>query len=1222
MRQPSLSSDRSRSGSAVSVITVVILFSSFALGQTANESQSRELPLNQTLEREMTGAEKHRYRFDLKVSEFFQVRVEQKGVDVALTLADAAGKTLATMDSPNGKQGPETLSFVAATPGDFVLEVEGIDAKAEKGNYSIRREASRAATPKDKRRVEAERLFVAGMTARNAKGQTAIAIKSLTDAKSGWEDLEDGYMAQLTVQQINQIQIPPDIAAIVQESNAALTAANAMLQEGQHLAVKSKADSLSARAKLNEALAMFRALYSKLVDTGFLDKVSKSGATSQQTSSYFRALQIFTRSGEGLALAAIAQTHSNLGEWQENVDYLKLSVDVYRGAARALGEQTIGSIDQKENLRSLRYLEAGQLLNIASTVNMRLGRPEEGLKYFNEALELFSALYRETQDPRFKLQAAMTLLNIGLVYTNESQGRDMGIEYLGKAVEIYRAFPDQKNELASLLGLIGSQHAVGFEYEAALKSWEDALSIYRQLDDTIGQMEILKFKGLMYFLLNDKRRVRANFNQVLSILQSPEFETRFTKHYPRLQSSAGMEVFKERRGEYIERLRLGWIGDAYENLEDYNKAIEAFEKALAIARGQKEPKDIRSHLRNIGFAYIKLEHWGDAYRYYKQALEITRTLGVKEDVADDLMDVGKALMESGKPQEALEYQNEALALFHSVGIDAKNAFSPRYSPLLNELGQTHYGLGNRELAIFYGKQGVNAIQDQRQRLRNFDVQSQKGFLGRQEKHYRRLAEWLIAEGRIAEAEQVLAMLKEEELLSYLRRDASESNRLQERADLNPEERAALRRYNDFADKVAALGAEFGKLQSLQTKGIKLTGEQGGRYEELSFQIEDASRAFQVFLRQLAEEFAKRTNTGKDLQENLGLQSDLKSWGKGVVFLYTLVGDDRYRVILVTPNTQIDGKYEIKAADLNGKIEKFRAAAKDPRVDPRPLGKELYDILIKPVEKQLEGARAKTLLWSLDGNLRLVPLSALWDGEQYFGQKYQNVTITLASRTRLGDAVAANWRALGLGVSTGKKVTVKDIGGTHELVFDPLPGVKTELLSVVQSTRSPKGAVPGQSLLDGEFSETALESQLLRGYKVVHIASHFSLNPGDSTRSFLLLGDGSVLTVDEMKNNPRIKFAGVELLTLSACQTAVVEKDSSGKEIEGFGYVAQQKGAKAILATLWSVADESTSRLMSEFYRMHKANPAMTKAEALQRAQIAMIQGNTRREGFPTSNAGL
>ena len=60
------------------------------------------------------------------------------------------------------------------------------------------------------------------------------------------------------------------------------------------------------------------------------------------------------------------------------------------------------------------------------------------------------------------------------------------------------------------------------------------------------------------------------------------------------------------------------------------------------------------------------------------------------------------------------------------------------------------------------------MQGERQNLQNLDLLSQKGFLEKKEKHYRRLAEWLVESGRLVEAEQVLAMLKQEEVADYLR----------------------------------------------------------------------------------------------------------------------------------------------------------------------------------------------------------------------------------------------------------------------------------------------------------------------------------------------------------------------------------------------------------------------------------------------------------------------
>ena len=50
------------------------------------------------------------------------------------------------------------------------------------------------------------------------------------------------------------------------------------------------------------------------------------------------------------------------------------------------------------------------------------------------------------------------------------------------------------------------------------------------------------------------------------------------------------------------------------------------------------------------------------------------------------------------------------------------------------------------------------------------------------------------------------------------------------------------------------------------------------------------------------------------------------------------------------------------------------------VDPRPAARALHDALIRPMEKDLRGAGAKTILWHLDGPLRYVPMGALYAGD--------------------------------------------------------------------------------------------------------------------------------------------------------------------------------------------------------------------------------------------------
>jgi CHAT domain-containing protein len=106
---------------------------------------------------------------------------------------------------------------------------------------------------------------------------------------------------------------------------------------------------------------------------------------------------------------------------------------------------------------------------------------------------------------------------------------------------------------------------------------------------------------------------------------------------------------------------------------------------------------------------------------------------------------------------------------------------------------------------------------------------------------------------------------------------------------------------------------------------------------------------------------------------------------------------------------------------------------------------------------------------------------------------------------------------------------------------------------------------------------------------------------------LLLGDGSFLSLAQIKSLPNI-FGGVELLTLSACNTATGGSGANGKEVEGFGVLAQRQGAKAVVASLWPVADRSTKLLMQEFYRSREARNGESKIAALREAQLKLLRG--------------
>jgi CHAT domain-containing protein len=518
--------------------------------------------------------------------------------------------------------------------------------------------------------------------------------------------------------------------------------------------------------------------------------------------------------------------------------------------------------------------------------------------------------------------------------------------------------------------------------------------------------------------------------------------------------------------------------------------------------------------------------------------------------------------------------------------------------------------GQPQLAIFYGKLAVNIIQTLRADLRRLDPELQQSFLRKWEESYRHLAELLISEGRLPEAQQVIDLLKEREFFDFVRRDATVSA-LHGQAALTPTEAAWEWRYRSIADRLAALATEYGALRHQPAR----TAADTQRLDALEADLGVARQAFEQFVTHLQTEVRQAPQVQERLahltDESQGLMDALRDLGPGTVALYTLVTDTAYRVILTTPEVQLAREFPIATADLARKVFAFRHALDPARPggllrDPRPLARELYQILVAPIAQDLQQAHAETLMWSLDGVLRYLPLAALHDGEQYLLERYRLAVFTPASATRLKDQPQRPWRGVGFGVSKA-----------HE-GFTALPTVPDELRGIIRDAtqRHALGVLPGRIHLDEAFTDAALRAALRQRYPVVHIASHFQLNPGDDTASFLLLGDGSHLPLAQLKTWPQ-PFQGVELLTLSACNTAVGSRETEGQEVEGLAVLAQRQGAKAVVATLWPVVDASTQELMQTFYRLRESQPGLPEAAT----QMGGARGLDLVTGAPSEPGG-
>ncbi|HEX8851899.1 MAG TPA: CHAT domain-containing protein, partial [Pyrinomonadaceae bacterium] len=709
---------------------------------------------------------------------------------------------------------------------------------------------------------------------------------------------------------------------------------------------------------------------------------------------------------------------------------------------------------------------------------------------------------------------------------------------------------------------------------------------YLALGDKERALEQLSAARRLFQVAGDRRMIAYTYVNVGAVHDTMGEQREALADYER-----ALPLFREAGDRQGEASTLNNLGLAYHAIGGTQKARVSYEQALALLRNTGQCNALAPALSNVAFDALEAGDRLKALAYLDEALAIQRNSHDREGEARTLNNLGFVYNTLGERQKALTHLGQALSINREVAN--REGEGDTFSNLMFT-----WRAGERpQAAIFYGKQAVNAYQEIRREKASLDREAQRSFIRSRESTYQQLADLLIARQRLLEAQQILGLLKEEEYFQYVRRDGREAAGLSGRAALNSFESDFEQRYRSISEVLPKLARERGLLESRKPN---LTADESLRLDQINADLSVADQVFQQFVQQMSSEMAGAARgaelplAGEDAE---GIIEDLKRLGPGVAAVYTSVGEDKYRVILFTRDLKVGRDYPIKSAELYKKVFAFRQALEDPRSDPRPLAQELYRILVGPIASTLKGAQIETVMWSLAGPLRYVPVAALHDGEDYLVARYRNAVFTPVNTSHLTDAPATGWKGLGVGVSKAQKQ------------FAALPEVPRELHNIFReegAASDTEGVIAGRIFLDELFTEETFFSQLRQRYPVVHIASHFQFRPGNITNSFLLLGDGAELSLARIKATPNI-FAGVELLALSACETATTEADADGKEVEGFAVLAQQRGAKAVLASLWPVADKSTPLLMEMFYQMRSSRPGTSKAEALRQAQLALAR---------------
>ena len=805
------------------------------------------------------------------------------------------------------------------------------------------------------------------------------------------------------------------------------------------------------------------------------------------------------------------------------------------------------------------------------------------------------AIYQKLKDRNGE---GISLGNLGNAYYSLGQYLK-AIEFFQQSLAIKREIGDRNGEDNSLIGLGVAYNSLG-EYPKAIKFYQQSLAIFREIGNRNGEADSLINLGAVYHNLGEYPKAIEFYQQSLVIFReigdrkgeaasfnNLGFTYHFLGEYPKAiefyqQSLVIKREIGDREGEAYS---LGNLGLVYHSLEQYPKAIEFCQQSLTIFRELGNRYEEANSLGDLGLVYHSLGQYPKAIEFNQQSLAIEREIGDRKGEANSLGNLGGVYHSLGQYRKAIEFNQQSLAIEREIGDREGEGIT------LSDIGSTLEEQQQPELAIVFYKQSVNVRESIRQDLRKLPRDQQESYTQTVADTYRSLADLLLSQGRVLEAQQVLELLKIQELRDFTRNARAGG----ETAGI-----ALSRIEEDILNKYGTLIVFGLKLYECEQQKCNILSQLRDQLDTLTQQFNQDTNTFR---KTLQERLAKDPALLEPEQVR-NTAAKIVTAEPDTILVYPLVLKDKIRILLATRAGEKGVVFRTFETPVNqqqlwNKVSQFRTELSNPNGEKelKAISQELYNWLIKPLEGEIKGKNVRNLVFSLDRSTRYIPMAALFDGKQYLIERYGISTILNAGLTDVKDRLPSkkqDIKVLAMGVS-------KAFPG-----FNALSNVPLELANIVQqSGKENTGIFPGSEFLDEAFIFRTLRDNL-SGNKILHIATHGKFESGRPENSFLLSGTGDKLTVEQIQTLQNYMI-DTHLVVLSACETALGGVDADGIEMSGISFYFLTNGAKAVIASLWLVNDASTSQLMQQFYQ-NLSTGKMTKAQALREAQIAMIQG--------------
>ncbi|KAM3100109.1 CHAT domain-containing protein [Phormidesmis sp. 146-12] len=938
-----------------------------------------------------------------------------------------------------------------------------------------------------------------------------------------------------------------------------------------------------------QSLIVSQQIKNKLIESRALAFLGDTYATlseNQKAIEFAQGALVITREiknpgVEAIALDTLSRAYGSLGDAQKTIEFAQQSLIV------------------SQRIKS-RFLEVRALVFLSSAYSKH--------NDYQKALELAQkslTIAQEVKKRELEYLATYNLANIYDTFSEEKQAVELAQKALLLAQELKR--PEFEGQ--SLI-LLGSTYDSSGEYDKAIEIAQKGLMIAQKLKDRTLEAKALKTLGSAYKSLNKYQKAFEFAQKSLAIAQeikspSEELSALITLSiiygdlgdYKRFDEASQQALTLARsitKNPFLEAYALFIRSINSFSQEDYQKTAQSAQQGLAASDAVTIP-NAKAALRSINFLLLSASY--SNLKNYPKAIELA-TQGLTTAQGQEDVDIqgaalnllGDIYRKVGQREKAMDAYGESL-LLDEEDVNAQAG-----------IARVYQDLGLPTTAIMRYKQAINQIEGTRKNITGLPKDLQRSFLKafsgldnvRNANIYRELADLLVSQGRIGEAQQVMELLKIQELNDFSKRTRSPIPL--STVKLSEDEQKSL--------------AEYGGLIAFIQKVADCQAKQCADLDKLIEERDRLNKAFITYMQGVEQQAIEARKAGiTTRRDDFTEQAEKIIAQPKTLLIYPLVLNDRVRV-LYTATGKVYGATEcpIKQDQLWQATKAFHDELRNPSSldQAKAKGKTLYDCLVAPLEGVIKANNIKHLVFAPDLATNYIPLGALYDGKEFLIQRFTIANIVDARSTDTQATLPKNPQVLALGMSSG---TAK---------FSALPNVPPELASIVKSAvPNSQGVFPGIEMLNADFTQTGFAKKLRQGnFTILHFATHAAFTPTNPIDSFLLLGDGNELTIPDIQSLDGL--GNVHLVVLSACQTALTDA-KGGVEVRAISSYFLSR-AKTVVASLWNVNDASTALIMQQFYK-HIAS-GMTKAEALQQVQQDFINGKlTTKNADALSRAG-